>query len=279
MSNQAQNFALSSPEEGVVNYSTNTTSNQNVPSSVQDQGLSYSLVIAQVILVLGALLIFVLWLALAMMQNKPFNSLDNVYINTQLSSKELRVVNLALTGSSSISAMQENLQNIPWVNKITVSRRISGTDDILMLDLTKGQPLARMRNGKLLFSDGKLVDGEELDYQVPIVSGRLILTNKGKGENRGSVGYGDTATLGETITVLSQLSSSHGLDIVEYKISQAGAVDVLLASGGVVKIGTRNHEQRLKRLSRFLASYENELTRVKDIDLRHNKGLAVLWNN
>ncbi len=275
----AQNFDLSPPEEGSVMNSPSIKSIGLVASTDQDQDVSYPLVVAQVVLVLGALLIFALWFTLALMQDKPFNSLDKVYTNTQLSSKELREVNLVLTGSSSVADMQENLQRIPWINQVAVSRRISGRDDILILDLTKAQPLARMRNGNLLFSDGKLVEGDASDYDIPIVSGELISAEKGKGEKRAKVSHAEATALGETISALSKLSSSYGLDIVEYKISQAGAINVLMGNGGIVKVGVRDHRQRLKRLARFLSSYKDEILKVQDIDLRHDKGLAVLWNN
>ncbi len=275
----AQNFDLSPPEEGSVMNSPSIKSIGLVASTDQNQDVSYPLVVAQVVLVLGALLIFALWFTLALMQDKPFNSLDKVYTNTQLSSKELREVNLVLTGSSSVADMQENLQRIPWINQVAVSRRISGRDDILILDLTKAQPLARMRNGNLLFSDGKLVEGDASDYDIPIVSGELISAEKGKGGNRAKVSHAEATALGETISALSKLSSSYGLDIVEYKISQAGAINVLMGNGGIVKVGVRDHRQRLKRLARFLSSYKDEILKVQDIDLRHDKGLAVLWNN
>lgn len=281
-----------SPPEVAENHSMQVKS--GVASSAQDiqdtqdQGASYSLIAAQVFLVLGALFVFILWFSMAIMKDKPLNSLDKVYINTELSPQELRTINLALTGSSSLVEMQENLQNIPWVRDVTLSRKLSGTTDILMLDLAKAAPLAKTRKGKLLFSDGKLIENQAADYDVPLISGVLVSgtgeqsgvktnSERNKGERGNSRGYGQNSALGETINALSTLSSSYGLNIIEYKVSQAGALDVLLASGAVVKMGAKDHDKRLERLSRFLASYGDRVLSAKNIDLRHNKGLAVLW--
>lgn len=282
-----QNFTLAPPEEVTDNHSMNMKAAEHNRPSAEDQGHPYSLVVAQITLVLGALFMFIIWFSMAIMEYKPLNSLDKVYINTELSPQELRTINLALTGGSSVAEKQQNLQNIPWVRQATVSRKLSGTTDILMIDLEKAEPIAMTRKGKLLFSDGKLIENQATDYDVPVISGAIIngaiindlgaQTNKGKGEN--SRGYGDRPALGETITAFSKLSSSYGLDIVEYKVSPTGAVDVLLAGGGMVKIGIRNHDERLQRLSRFLSSYGNRIAEVKNIDLRHSKGLAVSWSS
>ena len=290
MSYQGQNFSLAHPKENaaignpsdsqpsglasIINTMRNADKDDS--SRIDDKGstgqnMSYPLVVAQVLLVLGALLVFILWFFMALMQNEPFdNNLDEVYINTELSPNELLAVNLALTGGASLPDMQVNLQKIPWVNEALVSKKVLNGDNILMIDLSKAKPLARMKDGKLLFSGGKLVDGVDLDYEVPLISGDVTLKNMGKGEN---------TAVDETIVTLSKLSSSYGLDIVEYKISQAGSVEALLGRGGVVKVGARDHEQRLKKLSRFLVSYGKDIQRIKNIDLRHNKGLAVLWSN
>lgn len=227
---------------------------------------SYLVVLLQVILMLGALFIFILWLFTYLM-----NQQDNqdLYINQELSADELLRVNLAINQAKGLAGIQANLAAIDWVGEVIVTKRLTDNKNLVLIDLAKAKPIARLANGDYIFSTNEEANKvlSQLDGPIPLL--RFVAY---QGEEVSSA-------LDDTLTQLTTITAYYNIAIQEFQLSQTGTVEVLLVGGGMIKVGSKNHRERLVRLEKFLDSYKDRVGSISSIDLRYQKALAVLWSS
>ena len=231
----------------------------SAPSVAFSQEGLHKLTLSQVVLMLGTLFIFILWI-MNFFLNQDERSF---YVNDELSAQELTDISVAVNHGKSFSDRQTRIEKLGWVAVARIRFKQGNNKGFVLIDLERARPIAKLADGSFIFAQNTLIEAQE---EVPL----LVINSKGKGIS---------PSLEKTLTRISYLLASYNLKISEFKLSQGGGVDVLLVDGSVVKVGSRDHEERLSRLEGFLESYSARINSIKSIDLRHSKGLAVLWSS
>ena len=81
------------------------------------------------------------------------------------------------------------------------------------------------------------------------------------------------------LAVRGRLADAH-LSLAALKRDARGAVEIVLGTGQVIKLGNRDLDARLERLFTVAApTLAEELARVAYIDLRYTNGFAVGWDS
>jgi cell division protein FtsQ len=81
------------------------------------------------------------------------------------------------------------------------------------------------------------------------------------------------------LAVRGRLADAH-LSLAALRLDARGAVEIVLATGQVIKLGNRDLDARLKRLFTVAApTLADDLARVDYIDLRYTNGFAVGWQS
>lgn len=162
-----------------------------------------------------------------------------------------------------VAAIQQQVENLPWIEQATV-RRI--WPDTLAIHFIEREPFAVWSQGGLLSDRGELFRPEPSTYPagLPVFHGPEKLRVKMLNSYRQFAG----------------LLEPLGMQISELKLDKRHSWQIDLQSGMRLKLG-REHE--FERLARFVRSYPRlktlERGKVRRVDLRYTNGMAVAWES
>ena len=231
---------------------------------MDDSILSYRLILTQVLLMLGTLLLFFMWIFVAVLN--PAQE-DEFYTNLDLSPVELRMLSAARVNTN-LPQFQQNLVDLPWIKQAELHRKVLDGKEVLQINLVKKLPLAKLPDGSYLFADGEVLKGiwlENSDKLPPIEFAKRELDP-------------------ETVRFMentAKLAAKHGINVKEYKLAANGNLDIFWNLGSdnlQLRAGHAELSQRFARLEKFIGLRgASALASIRRIDLRHQKALAVLW--
>lgn len=159
-----------------------------------------------------------------------------------------------------LNGAQEAFAKLPWVDKVTVRRRLPDTVEINLVERT---PVARWKESGLIDSNGNLFNAAT-DEKFPTFSGEA-------GTGKIMVGH-----YNEFSAILKPLD----LKIAELEYSARSAWSVGLDNGITVRLG---REHAAKRLQRFADMWPGILKAQQGnlayVDMRYRDGFAVRYHD
>lgn len=217
------------------------------------------LMILVVIILLGALAVWV--------YNSPYFPVKQVKIEGEIQrtgGKQLQAVaQKYIRGNifrADLNGAQEAFAKLPWVDKVTVRRRLPDTVEI---DLVERIPVARWKESGLIDSNGNLFNAAT-DEKFPVFSGE-------PGTGKIMVKH-----FNEFNAILKPL----GLTVAELEYSPRSAWTVGLDNGISVRLGRENETKRLQRFAEMwpgiLRAQQGNLAYV---DMRYRDGFAVRYHD
>lgn len=217
------------------------------------------LMILVVLILLGALAVWV--------YNSPYFPVKQVKIEGEIQrtgGKQLQAVaQKYIRGNifrADLNGAQEAFAKLPWVDKVTVRRRLPDTVEI---DLVERIPVARWKEAGLIDSNGNLFNAAT-DEKFPVFSGE-------PGTGKIMVKH-----FNEFNTILKPL----GLAVAELEYSPRSAWTVRLDNGISVRLGRENETKRLQRFAEMwpgiLQAQQGNLAYV---DMRYRDGFAVRYHD
>lgn len=158
-----------------------------------------------------------------------------------------------------VKALRRTILAEPWVADVAI-RRV--WPDTLVVQLAEQVPVARWNAGRAVNRYGEIFDPPDDDLSAELV--RLS---------------GPDEAVVEVMTFFSEiagLAAPHGLEAVAVSMSDQRALEVELADGRRIILGT---ERVRERMQRFLVGYEAYLKprwhQVRSVDMRYPNGFAV----
>lgn len=217
------------------------------------------LMILVVLILLGALAVWV--------YNSPYFPVKQVKIEGEIQrtgGKQLQAVaQKYIRGNifrADLNGAQEAFAKLPWVDKVTVRRRLPDTVEI---DLVERIPVARWKESGLIDSNGSLFNAAT-DEKFPVFSGE-------PGTGKIMVKH-----FNEFNAILKPL----GLAVAELEYSPRSAWTVGLDNGISVRLGRENETKRLQRFAEMwpgiLQAQQGNLAYV---DMRYRDGFAVRYHD
>lgn len=174
------------------------------------------------------------------------------------------MVQPALVGgflSADLDQVQEQLQALPWIYKVSVRRR---WPNALEINVQEQLPIARWGEGGFLNHEGEVFHSEGIKGEQPLPR----LEGPPGSARQLIVSY---QQLGELLQPLS-------LELRELSLDGRGHLRAVLAGGMELVLGNSEFRDRLQR---FAMVYRSELSErageVKRVDLRYESGLAVAF--
>jgi cell division protein FtsQ len=172
----------------------------------------------------------------------------------------------ALSGgflSLDLARLRASIAALDWVDSVHVTR---GWPDTVRVRITEHQAAARWGETGLLNVRGELFTehARHAYAELPQLSGPP----------------GSEAEVARLyLAVRGRLADAH-LALAALRLDARRAVEIVLATGQVIKLGNRDLDARLDRLFTVAApTLAGELTRVDYIDLRYTNGFAVGWQS
>ena len=172
----------------------------------------------------------------------------------------------ALSGgflSLDLAQLHARIAALDWVDSVSVTR---AWPDVVHVRITEQQAAARWGETGLLNVRGELFteNARHAYAELPQLSGPP----------------GTEAEVARLyLAVRGRLADAH-LSLAALKLDARKAVEVVLSTGQVIKLGNRDLDARLERLFTVAApTLVEELARVDYIDLRYTNGFAVGWNS
>lgn len=165
--------------------------------------------------------------------------------------------------SVDLSAMQQALEQLPWVDQARVSRI---WPDRLKVEVVEQQPIARWGEQQWLNSRGQVFRGvtREPEAGMPRLLGP----------------EGSQEQVMQQYWSLTRVLRPMGYSIARLEMKARGSWFVTTSDGLELLLG---RDVILEKLRRFSAIYERELKEQMDqvarIDLRYANGLAVAWRD
>jgi cell division protein FtsQ len=170
----------------------------------------------------------------------------------------------ALSGgflSLDLPRLRASIATLDWVDSVHVTR---AWPDTVRVRITEHQAAARWGDTGLLNARGELFteNARHTYAELPQLSGPP----------------GSEAEVARLyLAVRGRLADAH-LSLAALRLDGRRAVEIVLGTGQVIKLGNRDLDQRLKRLFAVAApTLADELKRVDYIDLRYTNGFAVGW--
>jgi cell division protein FtsQ len=172
----------------------------------------------------------------------------------------------ALSGgflSLDLARLRASIAALDWVDSVHVTR---AWPDTVRVRITEHQAAARWGETGLLNVRGELftMHARHAYAELPKLSGPP----------------GSEAEVARLyLAVRGRLADAH-LSLAALRLDTRRAVEIVLATGQVIKVGNRDLDARLKRLFTVAApALADELARVDYIDLRYTNGFAVGWQS
>ncbi len=158
-----------------------------------------------------------------------------------------------------VKALRRTILAEPWVADVAI-RRV--WPDTLVVQLAEQVPVARWNGGRAVNRYGEIFDPPDADLSAALV--RLS---------------GPDEAVVEVMTAFSEIAgmaAPHGLEAVSVSMSDQRALEVELADGRRIVLGTERVRERMRR---FLVGYEAYLKprwhQVSAVDMRYPNGFAV----
>jgi cell division protein FtsQ len=164
--------------------------------------------------------------------------------------------------SLDLARLREAIAGLDWVDSVRVTR---AWPDVVHVRITEHQAAARWGEAGLLNVRGELFteNARHAYAELPQLSGPPRTEPK-------------VARL--YLDVRGRLADAH-LSLAALKLDARGAVEIVLGTGQVIKLGNRDLDARLERLFTVAApTLAEQLPRVDYIDLRYTNGFAVGWD-
>jgi cell division protein FtsQ len=200
------------------------------------------------------------WLLLP--SNVPF-ALVRVDGDIKRTKRELleRALTERLTGSFfslDLAAVREAVESLPWVTRASVRRIWPGT---LVVWVQEREALASWGERGAVSPEGEVFwpDPDSLPSGLPRLSGP----------------EGSAPQVVERFRALREQAARHGLELRGLALSDRHAWSLELGGGVRVSLGTRNLDQRLGRVLRYLPQLVEEVGALR-VDARYANGFAVL---
>ena len=165
--------------------------------------------------------------------------------------------------SADLSAMQQALEQLPWIDQARVSRI---WPDQLKVEVVEQQPIARWGEQQWLNSRGQVFRGvtREPEAGMPRLLGP----------------EGSQEQVMQQYWSLTRVLRPMGYSIARLEMKARGSWFVITSDGLELLLG---RDVILEKVRRFSAIYERELKeqmdRVARVDLRYANGLAVAWRD
>ncbi len=156
--------------------------------------------------------------------------------------------------------VRERAQRLPWVDRVSV-RRI--WPDRLVIRVEEQVPLARWGERGLVNGRGELFRPERMDLpeELPRLDGP----------------EGSEVEVVARYLTLRRRFGLLGLRLDRIRLDRRGAWTVAFRDGAVIRLGSRDTEERLARFLRIYPLLKGGERRMRDVDLRYTNGFAVRW--
>lgn len=231
----------------------------NDESRPQNTALLIFLFIAAIFLSLRLCYLF-----LADAQRFPINKVKITASYQHISHKELESVLSTFLKASffslSASKLQQSLNQIDWVDEVSLSRI---WPDTLAIKISEKKPLALFGQA-MMTSDGRLFNHgvREGDSNLPKLNG-------------------PKEQMTEVLQVyqkLSKILAEYGLHMAALELRDNQAWDLMLVNGIKIQLGKKEIERRLRRFCKAYPSIIAEKAeQIASVDLRYPHGMAVQW--
>lgn len=187
--------------------------------------------------------------------------------NTQLTQeKDVKDLLVDLGGESffeiDVAEVAKRVKSLPWVEDVSIKRKWPAE---LELTVQERQPIIRWGEGELMDDEGnRFVNATHLNY-----------TNLPKIEGLDGAEF---VVLDAYQTLSDQFEQLDDIGFDKFVQNEHLSFELYLKNGVVVKFGRDDYYNRLER---FVKAYQSgripDLTKVKALDFRYNKGFAVQW--
>ncbi len=156
--------------------------------------------------------------------------------------------------------LQLALQSLDWADTASVNRI---WPDVLNIKLVEKEPVAKW-NQSLITADGRLFSVGAADEGFEFSE----LTGPDSQKN-------DVLQIYQK---LSKLLSSYGLNVALLKLHDNQSWDLSLTNGIDLHLGKQDLEKRVERFCKaYQATLASKLDQLASVDLRYERGMAVLW--
>ena len=242
---------------------------------------SYFTMMAQVFIMLAALLIFLIWIFASVLQS---NTKAEIFINTELAPAESSEIKYSLSKQDSLEEMQATLEATPWIRHAIIKKHAGVDNPLILIKIEKSMPLGRLDSQRLVFmndesisviayeDDNGINSGEQ---NIPLIKGDFY--DKVLNAQPAATEMTMSMSMSMTMRRAAQILSTANIEVSEYSISPSGVLLIIFENNGVIRLGASDHTGRLSRLQRFLQSYPSDLARIKSIDLRYDNKIAVSY--
>jgi cell division protein FtsQ len=161
------------------------------------------------------------------------------------------------------SALQDELQQLPWVDKVVVKRVWPQSVAISMSEL---RPVAHWNGNALLSGQGQVFTPPDANAQgnLPYFIGPLS----------------QQVLMLQTYGQLNPLVKSLNLSIKQLYLTDRHAWQLQLDNGIIVNLGNQNMATRLSRFTTIYKQlFADKAAAIAYIDMRYSNGIAVKWKN
>ncbi len=161
------------------------------------------------------------------------------------------------------TALQGELQQLPWVNKVTVQR---SWPKALSISLVEHQPIAHWNGNALVNSQGQVFTPPDVkaEQNIPYFVGPL----------------GQQILMLKTYQSLMPLLQTLSLSIKQLYLTDRHAWQLQLSNGIIVNLGNQDILARLKRFATLYQKlFAERAAKVDYIDMRYSNGIAVKWQD
>lgn len=152
-----------------------------------------------------------------------------------------------------IDQVRQALEKLSWVRSVNIHREFP---DGLAVQLIEHQPLAYWNNKALVNQQGEVFMAQT-DQVLPSFNGPESAA----------------AEVAQQYRIFSQQIESMNLQMEQITLSARYAWQLGLSNGMVLELGREDMQQRLARF--VLAQQQEDLSRVKFVDLRYRNGFAI----
>lgn len=162
--------------------------------------------------------------------------------------------------SLSVSTLQDELNNINWIDTAFVERV---WPDTLKIKLVEKEPVA-VWGDALMTEDGKLFNegAVPVDLSIPRLKGPLS----------------QQLDVLQVYEKLSKILSSYGLNASGLNLRDNQAWVLILGNGVKIYLGKKELEARLLRFCKaYPAVFAEKAEQLASVDLRYPRGMAVQW--
>ncbi len=222
-------------------------------------------IIASVVILIG-----ITWVVWGSLKNYEAHATAIKYVRTEgvfqyISKSEVKEILLPLvkTGffSADIEAIKEAVEQMPWVDKVSVKRVWPDAIDIKVYEQAA---VARWGNNSLLNVRGEVFTPSNVDRfdHLPMLVGPS----------------GQQQKVLEIMKGISTTLTDRALGLTEFVIDERRSWRIVLSNGTEVLLGRKEQLKSFQRFLKTLQLFEPEhIDAMAKVDLRYPNGYTVLW--